>query len=163
MKLINNDRGWDTEFLTDETWKKLESAQQAGQKAPSGLPLIPLDAVAGYGTPAYTDMKAEDYYAVGEFRGCDFLLRVKGDSMTPKFTGGDIVACKKVEDILFFQWGRVYVLYTNSQGVMIKRIQPSDKEDCISCVSDNAKYAPFDVPKSDIVSLALVCGSISVE
>lgn len=130
----------------------------------SALPLVPIEAVAGYGTPAYDDIKVEDYYSVGEFRdNSDFLLRVKGDSMAPKFTGGDIVACKKIESRLFFQWGRVYAICTESQGVMIKRVQPSEDKDCIRCVSDNEKYAPFDVPKSDIIALALVNGSISLE
>ena len=127
------------------------------------LPLLPMEAFAGPGVPVYNDLPIEDYYAVREFKSCDFLIRVTGDSMTPKFTGGDIVACKKVQDVFFVQWGRVYVIYTESQGAMIKRIQPSEREDCIKCVSDNEKYAPFDVPKSDIVSLALVNGSISLE
>ncbi len=127
------------------------------------LPLIPIDAFAGPGMPVYEDISGIEYYTVNEFAGSDFLIRVKGDSMTPKYSGGDIVACKKVTDMLFFQWGKVYVIYTQSQGVMIKRIQQSAKEDCIKCVSDNEKYAPFDVPKSDIVSLALVNGSISLE
>ena len=129
-----------------------------------GLPLISFEAIAGPGAPVYDDISADGYYAVSEFsKSSDFLVRVKGDSMSPKYTGGDIVACKKVTETLFFQWGRVYVLYTRSQGVMIKRIQPSENEDCVKCVSDNTKYAPFDVPKSDIVSLALVNGSISLE
>ena len=127
------------------------------------LPLLPMEAFAGKGLPTYDDLGPEDYYVVREFKNSDFLIRVKGDSMSPKFTGGDIVACKKVESMLFFQWGRVYVLYTKSQGVMIKRLQPSEDEACVKCVSDNPKYAPFEVPKSDIAALALVNGSISLE
>lgn len=127
------------------------------------VPLVPIDAIAGHGLPVFGDLSYDDYYVVREFRECDFLVRVKGDSMSPKFTGGDIVACKKVENMIFFQWGRVYVIYTQSQGVMIKRVQPSEKPDCIKCVSDNEKYAPFDVPTDDIVALALVNGSISLE
>ena len=127
------------------------------------LPLIPIEAFAGPGEPTYEDEKIEDYYTVTEFKNSDFLLRVKGDSMTPKLNGGDLVACKRVLETYFIQWGRVYVVYTRSQGVMIKRIQPSEKEGWIKCVSDNTKYAPFDVPMDDIVSIALVNGSISVE
>lgn len=133
---------------------------------PSGersIPLLQMEAFAGPGQPAYNDLPIEDYYAVREFKDSDFLIRVTGDSMTPKFTGGDIVACKKVQDVYFVQWGRVYVIYTESQGAMIKRLTPSENEGCIKCVSDNPKYAPFDVPKKDIISLALVNGSISLE
>lgn len=127
------------------------------------LPLIPFDAVAGPGDPVYEDERVENYYSVSEFKESDFLIRVKGDSMSPHFTGGDLLACKKVVDTYFFQWGRVYVIYTQSQGCMVKRIQPSEKEGYIRCVSDNVKYAPFDVPMDDIVSIALVNGSISLE
>ena len=127
------------------------------------LPLIPMEAFASPGLPDYDDIHDIDYYMVNEFKGCDFLVRIKGDSMSPRFASGDVVACKKILEMLYFQWGRVYVLYTQSNGTMIKRIQPSEKEDCIKCVSDNEKYAPFDVPKSDIVSLALVKGLVSLE
>ena len=127
------------------------------------LPLIPFEAVAGHGDPDNEDERIESFYQVSEFRDCDFLIRVKGDSMSPHFTGGDLLACKKIVDAFFFQWGRCYVVLTRSQGAMVKRIQPSEKEGWIRCVSDNAKYAPFDVPMEDIVSVALVNGSISVE
>ena len=128
-----------------------------------GIPLIPLEAFASPGEPHYDDIHDLDYYIVNEFKGCDFLIRIKGDSMSPRYASGDVVACKKIMEMLYFQWGRVYVLYTQSNGIMIKRLQPSEKEDCIRCVSDNEKYAPFDVPKSDIVSLALVNGLVSLE
>lgn len=128
-----------------------------------GIPMIPLEAFASPGEPNYDDMHVLDYYTVDEFKDCDFVIRIKGDSMSPRYASGDVVACKKIVEMLYFQWGRVYVLYTQSNGIMIKRIQPSEKEDCIKCVSDNEKYAPFDVPKSDIVSLALVNGLVSLE
>ena len=128
-----------------------------------GVPMIPQEAFASPGEPNYNDEHVLDYYMVSEFKDCDFVIRIKGDSMSPRYASGDVVACKKVMERLFFQWGRVYVLYTKSQGIMIKRIQPSEVDGCVKCVSDNEKYAPFDVPKSDIVSLALVNGLVSLE
>lgn len=127
------------------------------------LPLLPYDAVAGPGTFNYQDEQVESYYKVSDFSNSDFLLRVKGDSMCPKYTGGDIVACRIVHDMLYFQWGRVYVLCTKSQGLMIKRIMPCKNETCVTCVSYNEQYPPFDIPKEDIVEIALVNGSISIE
>ena len=130
---------------------------------PHTLPLIPWEAFAGPGLPAYEDERIEHFYTVSEFMNSDFLIRVKGDSMTPKYSGGDLVACKKVSETYFLQWGRVYVIYTRSQGIMIKRVQPSEDKDYIRCVSDNPRYAPFDVPKEDIVSIALVNGAITLD
>lgn len=149
-------------MLKESENKRKEPVWNVGE---SSLPLIPFEAVAGPGTPIYEDERIENFYQVAEFRDCDFLIRVKGDSMSPHFTGGDILACKKIDkaNVYFFQWNRCYVILTESQGAMVKRIQPSDKEGWIRCVSDNANYAPFDVPMEDIVSVALVNGSISLE
>ena len=144
--------------LTGETGPAAPASESA-----KVLPLIPFGAVAGPGDPLYEDERVEDYYTVSEFKESDFLIRVKGDSMAPHFTGGDLLACKKVDETYFLQWGRCYVIYTRSQGCMVKRVQPSDKDGYIKCVSDNARYAPFDVPMDDIVSVALVNGSISLE
>jgi SOS-response transcriptional repressor LexA len=149
-------------MLKGETEKKFEK-HEAPTMIEHALPLIPFEAVAGPGAPVYEDERVENYYTVSEFKESDFLIRVKGDSMAPHFTGGDLLACKKVSETYFLQWGRCYVVYTRSQGCMVKRVQPSEKEGYIKCVSDNAKYAPFDVPMNDIVSVALVNGSISLE
>ena len=127
------------------------------------IPLIPMDAFAGYPPQQYSDLPIEDFYQVAEFARADFLIRVKGDSMTPKFNGGDIVACKKIHERLFFQWHRIYVICTNSQGVMIKRVEHSDRQGCIRLVSDNPAYRPFDIPESDISDIALVMGAITLE
>lgn len=129
------------------------------------LPLIPLEAFAGPGLPSYDDQRIEDFYTVTEFKESDFLIRVKGDSMTPKYSGGDLVACKKIpmSETYFLQWGRVYVIGTRSQGIMIKRVRQAEDPAWITCVSDNPKYAPFDVPKEDIVSIALVNGAITLD
>jgi len=138
--------------------KRNEPAQNATR-----LPLLPMEALAGPGTPNYEDERVEDFYTVSEFKNSDFLIRVKGDSMVPKYNGGDIVACKRVDDVFFLQWNRAYVIYTRSQGLMIKRVQPSEREGCIKCVSDNVKYAPFDVPMDDVIQIALVNGAITLD
>ena len=145
----------------DRTEEKRREPRQPHDEV--ALPLIPFDAVAGPGSPVYEDERVEAYYSVSEFKDCDFMIRVKGDSMSPKFTGGDLLACRKVTDIYYLQWNRVYVILTRSQGAMVKRVMPSEREGYIKCVSENTRYAPFDVPMDDVVSVALVNGSISLE
>ena len=137
--------------------------QAESPKKADMIPLVPFEAVAGPGTMVFDDEQIIDYYEVREFKGADFLIRVKGDSMSPKYVGGDLVACKVVKELLFFQYGRVYVIYTKSQGVMIKRVEPAQDNADILCVSENTKYNPFEVPKEDIAGVALVIGSISLE
>ena len=130
---------------------------------PKGVPLIPMDAVAGYGSPAYQDLPIEDYYTVTEFKHSDFLIRVTGDSMTPKYKAGDIVACKRIVERNFWQWHTIYVIATRNQGVLIKRVEPGPDTNYITCVSENPAYRPFQVPLDEIVSVALVMGAIVLE
>jgi SOS-response transcriptional repressor LexA len=126
------------------------------------LPLIPIDALSKLDQPFCDSEKPEDLYTITEFNNSDFLIRVKGDSMAPKYNGGDLLACKSVPEV-YFQWGRVYVLCSKSQGIMVKRVLPSENEASIKCVSDNPKYPPFDMPKDDLLSVALVNGAITLD
>jgi len=128
-----------------------------------GIPLIPTEALAGNGSPNYDDLPVEDYYTVTEFKAADFLIKVKGDSMTPKYKSGDVVACHKIAEMNFWQWHAIYVIATRNQGVLIKRVEPGATEDCVTCVSENPVYRPFQVPKDEIVAVASVLGAITIE
>ena len=66
--------------------------------------------------------------------------------------------------MLFFQWGKIYVIDT-SQGVLVKRIMRIEGDDeHVLLVSENKdKYEPFKFPTSDIRSLAIVVGLIRAE
>ena len=131
------------------------------------LPLIPFDAMAGLPSVDNIGVSYADceQYCVPEFaaRGADFLIRVSGSSMYPKYSNGDLLACSLIRDILFFQWGKVYVI-DSSQGALVKRIFTSQKEGFITLSSDNKdNYPPFDFPTSDIRALAIVIGVIRIE
>ena len=128
-----------------------------------GIPLIPISAFAGYGQDSFSDLTIEHHYIVPEFRNADFIIRVKGNSMFPKYSSGDLVACIVINETLFFQWNSIYAIYTKSQGVFIKRVKKSAKPDYILLVSDNPDYEPFDVPESDIIRVAKVLGGIILE
>ena len=129
-----------------------------------GIPLIPLEAMAGALTWEQTVLDREcERFLVPGFKGADFLIPVKGSSMYPKYSSGDIVACQRVPmNDLFFQWNKVYVIDTN-QGALIKRIKPGSDKNHILIVSDNDKYDPFELPISAIHAVALVVGVIRLE
>jgi phage repressor protein C with HTH and peptisase S24 domain len=135
----------------------------------AGIPLIPFDAVAGFDGSDNPGVRYEDCerYVVPEFEksGVEFVVRVSGSSMYPKYSNGDILACRKINNILFFQWGKIYVIDSSSQGILVKRIYEDAKnQDNIILVSDNKeKYPPHPMPKSDIRSLSIVLGVIRME
>lgn len=131
-----------------------------------GIPLIPIDVVAGWnGIDSPGVVIADlDHYIIPEFiaAGAEYLIRVSGSSMYPKYSNGDILACRKVREITFFQWGKIYVI-DSVQGAMVKRIFESKDTDHIVCHSDNDKYPPFELPKSEIRSLSIVIGVVRLE
>jgi phage repressor protein C with HTH and peptisase S24 domain len=129
-----------------------------------GIPLIPIEAMAGFGTGEVQVLEYEcDRYVVPAFKDAEFLIQVKGSSMLPKYNSGDIVACRKLPlDELFFQWNKVYVLDTN-QGALIKRVKAGSDDDHLLIVSDNERYEPFELHKKFIHSVAIVIGVIRLE
>lgn len=152
-------------FLISKDTQKISDTQEINaKKTPKGIPLIPLDAIAGFPTSDSDCVYLEgcEHYSIPEFeaKGANFLIRVSGDSMTPLYNNGDIIACRKINNILFFQWGAIYVLDT-SQGALVKRIEECEKnEDYILCVSENSRFKPFQLPKSDIRSLSTIIGLV---
>lgn len=133
-----------------------------------GIPLIDIDAMAGYGSG---DSQIMQYDTISGYRipelegkGVKYLIRVSGSSMYPKYSNGDLLACKPLKDRTFFQWGKPYVLDTE-QGAIVKRLfQCEDDEECLECHSDNkTHYPPFKIPKNSIRALAIVVGVIRLE
>lgn len=134
------------------------------KKRTEGIPLIPINAMAGYMKGEIQVLEYEcERYVVPAFKEADFLIRVKGDSMYPKYSSGDIVACKKLLlNDLFFQWNKVYVVDT-TQGALIKRIKKGSDNEHITICSDNMSYEPFELHRGQINSIALVVGVIRLE
>lgn len=130
----------------------------------TGIPLIPIEAMAGFGGGDIQVLELDcEFFTIPTFKGADFLIQVKGSSMYPKYNSGDIVACKKLNlNDLFFQWNKVYVLDTE-QGALIKRIDIGADDDHVMIVSDNEKYRPFPLHKSKINAISIVMGVIRLE
>jgi phage repressor protein C with HTH and peptisase S24 domain len=124
------------------------------------LPRIPYDAAAGSLTDmveGVTEYGCERIPVISAFPKYDFTIRVTGRSMEPYYFSGDEVACLRINESQFIQWGRVHVLDT-TKGVVIKRIY--ENGDSIRCASFNPEYPDFNVPKEDIRSYNLVVGAL---
>ena len=137
---------------------------KVSENSMEGIPLIPVNAMAGYMSGEVQVLEYEcERYIVPMFSEADFLISVKGSSMIPKYNSGDLVACKKLPlNDLFFQWNKVYVIDT-AQGPIVKRVKKGEDDDHVSIVSDNIQYDAFQLHKSQIRSIALVVGVIRQE
>lgn len=130
-----------------------------------GAPLISHEAAAGFGTAIFA-IKDEDImgrYVVPDFTNIDFMIRVKGSSMYPKYSSGDIVACRIIRESRFIQWNKPYIIATKEQGLLCKRLRQSEKKNHILAISDNKDYPPFDIPSNEITGIALIVGTIRLE
>lgn len=123
-------------------------------------PRIPLDAAAGslsIMAESVSEAECERYPVIPRFPRYDFTIMVKGDSMESEFQSGDEIACRLINQPSFIQWGRPHVLDT-TQGVVLKRIY--NKTNTILCHSDNNLYQDFEIPKGDILHIAIVVGTV---
>lgn len=139
-------------MLKEEVEKKSEETETR--------PRIPYTAAAGTLTEAMSGVTAtecEQIPVVKYLPEYNFTIVAYGDSMLPEIVSGDEMACRTIKDTSYIQWGRVYVLDTDS-GIVVKRVY--DAGDSIRCVSNNKDYPDFNIPKSEIRSMHLMVGLI---
>ncbi len=134
---------------------------------PEGIPLVSVKAVGGFAGSDFSIQKQdiEAYYVIPKFRNLnvDFLIEVIGDSMMPRIFPGDIIACSIIRNPQFIQWNKTYLISSDEQGMIVKRLKKSNEKNCYLAVSDNPEYDPFDIPKRDIMGIARVVGVIHAE
>jgi transcriptional regulator with XRE-family HTH domain len=86
-------------------------------------------------------------------------FEIKGDSMLP-LPSGSLVFGEYIEKVAHMKSGKVYVLVTQREGVVCKRVFfPDDQPGKILLVSDNTTFAPYLLPVSDIREVWWVRGS----
>ena len=130
------------------------------------IPLYKSEAAAGFGLANFnvSDSDIDGYYRIKDFFNASFMLRVRGKSMEPLYNSGDIVAVRVVDDVKFIEWGKPYLIGTNSMGLLLKRLNPSDEDDYVMAISENKDgFPPFKIPKDDINGLAQVLGVVRID
>lgn len=129
------------------------------------VPLLPISAQGGSLNDFVVSVKDSDCeMVVSPIKGADFAMTVSGDSMAPEYPAGSQILIKKIDENIFIDWGKVYVLDTRN-GSVVKTLVPSDKEGYVRCLSinDDPKYAPFDVPISEVFGFYRVMLCMSVK
>jgi len=127
----------------------------------SMVTFVPVKAAAGY-LAGYADPEFLDelntftlpMLAPGDYRAFEIL----GDSMLPTPSGSVIVG-EKVESFKEVKNSNTYIVVSNADGVVYKRIITNDdrsKEgngDRLTLLSDNPLYEPYQVNATDIVEI----------
>jgi transcriptional regulator with XRE-family HTH domain len=120
------------------------------------VPFVPVKAAAGY-LAGYADPEFLDelntftlpMLAPGDYRAFEII----GDSMLPTPSGSVIVG-EKVDSIRDVKNSNTYIVVSNADGVVYKRIITNDDhKDKLTLLSDNPLYEPYQVNSHDIVEI----------
>ena len=120
------------------------------------VPFVPVKAAAGY-LAGYADPEFLDelntftlpMLAPGDYRAFEII----GDSMLPTPSGSVIVG-EKVGSLKEVKNSNTYIVVSNSDGVVYKRIITNDDhQEKLTLLSDNPLYEPYQVNSQDIVEI----------
>ena len=130
--------------------------QQHGQR----IPYYDIDATAGDVSVFETPHEVVDrHFIIPNFNDCDFAINVSGHSMYPKINNGDIIMCKRLNDMEVVPLGEIYLIITDEQR-LIKYIRKGETADHYLLVSENPKFDPFEIHRGKIRQLYLVKGRL---
>lgn len=155
--------GW---LLTGEG-EMLKSGQGGVQKEvparnPQEVCLLPVSAQAGSLNDFVASVKKEECEKIiSPIYDVDFAITVSGDSMAPEYPNGSIIFIKRINERAFINWGNVYLLDT-CNGIIVKKVFPTEEAAVLQCVSINSNYPPFTVNMADIYGIyrVLLCMSV---
>lgn len=120
------------------------------------IEIIPLEASAGY-LSGYADPEyVEDlrkiklpFLPTGKHRA----FPIKGDSMLPAKSGSFVVA-KFIDDFSEIKDGRTYIILTENDGLVYKRVYNKIEENkCLLLVSDNKLYNAYEVSIGSVLEI----------
>lgn len=130
------------------------------------ITLVPQKAAAGY-LNGFAD--AEYVKELTSFRlpllkqGTYRAFEISGDSMLP-ILPGTIVIGEYVEDLNNIKNGKTYVLVTQREGIVYKRVFNYISENGkLFLVSDNRQYAPYQIAAEDVLEAWSAKAYVSVQ
>ncbi len=104
----------------------------------AGIPLDAVEEIIGY----------EDISSVRYSSGEYFGLEIKGQSMEPKISDGDVVIVRKQEDV---DSGNIAVVLVNGDAATVKKIKKSPQG--VTLIPSNPAYEPIYYSNEEIESL----------
>lgn len=112
----------------------------------AGIPMTAIENIIDY------EEISQEQARTGEFFG----LQIKGDSMEPRITEGDVVIVRKQETV---ENGEIAVVLINGDDATVKKFYKTDAG--IKLVSTNPTYDPFFFTPDEVNSLpVLIIGKV---
>lgn len=118
---------------------------------PAGIPLEAIeDAVDWEEIPKAMLNGGKEYFA----------LKVKGDSMWPRFLEGDTVIVRKTPTC---RSGEVCVVYVNGYDATLKEVRLNDADKSVSLIPENKNYPPRTYTRKEVEELPVTIAGVVVE
>ena len=143
----------DLEILRSKDLRVL--AISIDQQNRENIELVDTKAKAGYlegfADPEYIRDLPKLYFPAipaGTYRA----FEIQGDSMLP-IQEGNIVICKYVESLKEIKDNRTYVIVSNQEGIVYKRVKTTKEAQALLLVSDNELYPPYWSSYKDIAEV----------
>jgi transcriptional regulator with XRE-family HTH domain len=76
-------------------------------------------------------------------------FEIRGDSMLP-MPSGSLVISKYVESVRDLKDDKTYIIVTEKDGLVYKRIKNHAEQKCLTAISDNEVYSPYTISYNDI-------------
>lgn len=149
--------------IEDHYIKKMQKAGVELQKTinKSGVPVYNADFTAG----DLTQFSDEPNRIIGHidlngFRKCIAFVTVKGSSMYPEFTAGDLIGIEPIMDFSIIEFGQPFAIETKNGQRMIKIIRKGKDENNLILRSINKEYDDINVHRDKISKLYKVHGPV---
>jgi phage repressor protein C with HTH and peptisase S24 domain len=152
-----------------------KSLQEANENESNGRKVthVPINH-SGKGVPVYdVDFAAGDKLVFNEtqqnivgyidfegFRRCVGFVKVKGNSMFPDFTAGDIIGLEPLLNFEIIEYGQPHAIVMSSGQRLFKIIRKGVDDDNLILRSANSRYDDINIHKSKIASLFMVHGPV---
>lgn len=128
------------------------------------ITLVPGKASAGYtkgfGDPEYIEKLPMFNFPLPELsqERTYRIFQISGDSMEP-IKSGSYIICEYVLDWEYIKEGEPYILITQTEGILYKRLYKNGDE--LLLQSDNPEYEPYTIPLMELMEVWKALGYIS--
>lgn len=151
--------GWD-QFILDDFDDKESSNFQLCSKYPDLIPIsqlklrrVPVIGEIAAGVPITANREYDEYIEVpdtADARKYDLSLRVKGDSMKPRYLDGDLVFIRCQPDV---RDGQIAAVVVGGEATL-KRVYHAPGG--VQLISENPEYSPMFYTEDDVNDIHLI-------
>ncbi len=122
--------------------------------------------VTGSLLESHSDMdslEAEYFINIEPLNDCSFYRPIYGESMSPRYNPGDIVACQRVYSKDIIMYGEAYLCMIKNGAdyyETVKILRRSDSPELITLKSINPEFDDTTIPLDNIIQLYIIRGKI---